>query len=103
MPKLYKVIYFPTAINDVDAILNYITIDNPPAAIELLNKIDHAISSLTQFPYIGVIPKDVNLKSKNYRMMIIDSFIVFYIINDITSVIGIMRVLPVKQNHLSIL
>jgi toxin ParE1/3/4 len=103
MPNFYKVIYFPIAIDDVNNILNYISIDNPPVALELINKIDYAISSLSQFPYKGVSPKDYHLKSKNYRMLIIDSYIVFYIVNDTLSIIEIMRVLSSKQNYLSLL
>lgn len=103
MPKLYKVIYYPTAIDDVNNILNYISIDNPPAALELINNIDDAISSLSQFPCKGVTPKDLLLKSKNYRLLIVNSYIVFYIVNDILAVIEIMRVLSSKQNYLSLL
>jgi len=103
MPKLYKVVYYPTAIDDVTNILNYISIDNPPAAIELINKLDYVISSLSQFPNKGVTPKDFNLKSKKYRLLMVDSYIVFYIVNDVLSIIEIMRVLSSKQNYLSIL
>ena len=103
MPRLYKVVYYPIAIDDVNNILNYISIDNPPAALELVNKIDNTISSLSQLPYKGVTPKDIHLKSKNYRMLIVDSYIVFYIVNEILSVIEIMRVLSSKQNYLSLL
>jgi len=103
MPNLYKIIYYPAAIDDVHNILNYISIDNPPAALELINKIDNTIGSLSQFPYKGVIPKDFNLKSKNYRLLIVDSYIVFYIVNDPLSIVEIMRVLSSNQNYLSIL
>lgn len=99
MLKPYKVIYYPAAIDDVNNILNYISIDNPPATIELINKIDAAISSLSEFPYKGVTPKDFHLKSKNYRMIIIDSYIVFYLLNDSLSIIEIMRILSGKQNY----
>lgn len=77
--------------------------DNPPVTIELINKIDVAISSLSQFPYKGITPKDFHLKSKNYRMFVVDSYIVFYIVNDVLSVIEIMRVLSGKQNYSSLL
>ena len=103
MTKLYKVIYYPTAVDDVNYILKYISIDNPSASVELINKIDYSINSLTQFPYKGVTSKDFHLKSKGYRMLIVDSYIVFYLVNDILFVIEIMRVLSSKQNYLSIL
>jgi toxin ParE1/3/4 len=103
MHKPYKVIYYPVAIDDVSNILDYISKDNPPVAIELIDKIDNAIQSLSEFPYKGIIPRDFYLKSKKYRMLIIDSYIVFYIVNDSLTVIEIMRVLSSKQNYSALL
>lgn len=99
----YKIVYYPIAMDDVSSILDYISMDNPPSAIKLINKIDNAIKSLSEFPYKGVIPKDFYLKSKKYRMLIIDSYIVFYSINESLSVIEIMRVLSSKQNYSTLL
>ena len=103
MPKLFKIVYYPTAIGDVNDILSYISIDNPPAAAELINKLDYTINFLSQFPYKGVTPKDFNLKSKNYRLLIVRSYIVFYIVNAPLSTVEIMRVLSSKRSYLSIL
>jgi plasmid stabilization system protein ParE len=74
MSKKYQITYFPTAMNDVRSILNYISLDNPTAATKLINKIDKAIQSLATFPYKGLIPNDINLKAKKYRMLIIESY-----------------------------
>jgi toxin ParE1/3/4 len=82
MSKEYQVSYFPTAMDDVRGILNYISLDNPTAAAKLIDKIDQAIQSLGTFPHKGLIPNDVHLKAKKYRMLIIESYIVFYIPND---------------------
>ena len=103
MHKPYKVIYYPIAMDDVSNILDYISKDNPPVAIELIDKIDNSIQSLSEFPYRGIIPRDFHLKSKKYRMLIIDSFIVFYIVNESLTVIEIMRVLSSKQNYSALL
>ncbi|WP_339365235.1 type II toxin-antitoxin system RelE/ParE family toxin [Vallitalea maricola] len=91
MSKPYKIIYYPTAMDDVRNILNYISIDNPPAAYQLIDKIDHAVQSLADFPSKGTIPKDLQLKTKQYRMLIIESYILFYIPNHTLSEIEIMR------------
>jgi len=103
MSKPYEIIYYPTAMDDVRNILNYISIDNPPAAYKLIDKIDHAVQSLADFPSKGVIPKDLQLKIKQYRMLIIESYIVFYIPNHTLSEIEIMRVLSSKQNYKNLL
>lgn len=99
MNNSYKIIYFPAATEDIIGILDYISIDNPPAAYNLIDKIDTSIGSLSLFPYKGVIPKDFHLKSKGYRMLIIDSYIVFYFVNEPLKTIEIMRILSSKQNY----
>lgn len=99
MSKAYKVIYYPTAIDDVRNILDYISVDNPPAASKLIEKIDKTVQSLSDFPLKGLAPKDSYLKAKQYRMLIIDSYIVFYIPNHNSFEVEIMRVLLCKQNY----
>lgn len=99
MSDSFKIIYYPSATEDITSILDYISIDNPPAALKLIDKINAAIGSLSLFPYKGVIPKDFYLKSKGYRMLIIDLYIVFYLINDSMQIIEIMRVISGKQNY----
>ena len=99
MSKSFKIIYYPAATEDIIGILDYISIDNPPAAYKLIDKIYTSIESLSLFPYKGVIPKDFHLKSKGYRMLIIDSYIIFYLINDSLKIVEIMRVMSSKQSY----
>ena len=99
MPKPYKISYYPTATQDIIYILNYISTDNPPAATKLINKIDDSIKKLADFPYMGSVPNDIHLKNKKYRMLVIKDYIVFYIPNEETSEIEIMRILSSKQDY----
>ena len=98
MENNYIIKYLPIAVADIKSILDYISMDNPPAAIQLINNFDTSIASLSQFPSKGTIPNDIRLKSLNYRMLIIDSYIVFYVINESTSIIEIRIILNGKQN-----
>lgn len=99
MSNLFKIIYYPIATEDIISILDYISIDDPPAALKLIDKINASIGSLSLFPYKGVVPKDFHLKSKGYRMLIIDSYIVFYLVNNSIQIVEIMRVISSKQNY----
>ncbi len=103
MSNSFKIIYYPSATEDITSILDYISIDDPPAALRLIDKIDASIGSLSLFPYKGVVPKDFFLKSKGYRMLIIDSYIVFYLVNSPMKTVEIMRVVSGKQNYKSFL
>ena len=86
-----KIRYLSTAENDLDDIFDYILRDKPSAALALLEKIDHSISQLALNPEIGVAPKDDRLKKLGYRMLIIDRYLVFYVVKNNT--IQIRRVI----------
>lgn len=101
MSKKYEVRYLPAAEQDLTAILNYIRQDNPTAAYKLIQEIDEVVSGLEQFPNMGVIPKDLRLKSLNYRILVIDNYLVFYVIKE--SIIEIRRIVHGKRKYSFIL
>ena len=72
--------YLATAVRDLEDIFDYIAKDRPAAAVSLLGKLDNAISQLADFPEMGVVPKDDRLKRLGYRMLIIESYLVFYVV-----------------------
>ena len=65
---------------DPDDIFEYVLKDKPSAAASLLEKFDHSISQLSLNPELGVIPKDDRLKNLGYRMLIVEKYLVFYVI-----------------------
>ena len=97
MSKKYKVHYLPAAEKDLIDILEYIRKDNPSAALKLINEIDETISKLEEFPNMGVIPKDLRLKSLNYRMLIIGNYLVFYTARN--NIVEIRRILHGKRKY----
>ncbi|MDQ7825141.1 MAG: type II toxin-antitoxin system RelE/ParE family toxin [Candidatus Eremiobacteraeota bacterium] len=60
--------------------LVYISVDRPEAPAELLNDIDRAISSLEDYPESGKIPADLRLRRMGYRILIVGTYLVFYVI-----------------------
>jgi toxin ParE1/3/4 len=93
----YKIRYLPAAEQDMVDILEYIRRDNPSAASKLINAIDETISRLEGFPHMGVIPNDLRLKSLNYRMLIIDNYLVFYVVKD--CIVEIRRILHGRRKY----
>jgi len=80
MSAPYEIRYLSTAEKDLIDIFEYIKRDNPTAAISLLEKFDKSISQLVENPFLGVIPKDERLKKLGYRMLIVDQYLIFYIV-----------------------
>lgn len=101
MNKKCEVHYLPAAQQDLIDILNYIKHDNPTAALKLIHEIDEVISKLEDFPNMGVTPKDLRLKSLNYKMLVIDNYLVFYAIKG--SIIEIRRIVHGKRKYSFIL
>lgn len=93
----YEIRYLKTAECDLYGIFDYISRDNPPAAAALLERIDHSISRLASNPFLGRIPKDVRLKNKGYRMLVVEKYLVFYIVKNKT--VQIRRIIHGARNY----
>ena len=97
MEKKYKIEYLPSSAKDLTEIVDYIKIDSPQSALNFLDKIDESISRLEQFPFIGVIPKDIRLQSLGYIILIIDNYLVFYVVFD--DIVEIRRIISGKRKY----
>ena len=95
----YNINYLPIAKKDLEKIIDYIQTDNPDAALKLLEKIDESISQLKDFPYKGKSPKDDHLQSKDYHMLVVKSYLVFYVVNENDNEVEIRRILHGKRKY----
>lgn len=97
----YSVYFTKVAMNDLDEIYRYISEElfAENAATDLLKKIEDCIKRLSVFPYYGSHLADEYLRSKEYRKLIVGSYIVFYIVNERTKQVVIMRILYGKREY----
>ncbi|PUU89542.1 MAG: RelE/StbE family addiction module toxin, partial [Halanaerobium sp.] len=58
-----------------------------------MDKIDENISQLKDFPYKGKKPDDENLNSKGYQILVIGSYLVFYVIFQREKIVEIKRII----------
>ncbi|MBE9546039.1 MAG: type II toxin-antitoxin system RelE/ParE family toxin [Proteobacteria bacterium] len=91
MSNPYEILYLSTAEKDILDIFEYIKKDNPSAAVSQLEKFDKSISQLAINPLLGVVPRDERLKKLGYRMLIVDKYLVFYVVK--TETIQIRRII----------
>lgn len=49
-----------------------------------MEKLDHSISNLASDPYLGRVPRDIRLENKGYRMLVVDKYLVFYVVKEQT-------------------
>ncbi len=82
MSTEYEIFYLQTAERDLYEIFDYIKKDNPSAASSMLEKIDKAVSQLSINPEIGVVPRNTRLRNLGYRMLIVEKYLVFYVVKE---------------------
>ena len=97
----YSIEYLPLAYDDLEDIFTYIIEDDPEAAATLLNEIDTAILHLEEFPDMGVTPKNRRLANKGYRMLVVNAYLVFYVVTG--NVVEIRRIVSSKRNYTKLL
>lgn len=89
----YSIKFTLLAKNDLEEIFDYISnfLFAEKSALNLINKIEESVMKLSDFPYSGVVVIDETLKAKGYRKLVIDNYIIFYLINEDKKEAIIMR------------
>jgi plasmid stabilization system protein ParE len=88
-----KIIWADPAIHDLDAIADYIAVENAAAARELIHRIFAAVERLQKFPRMGSLPGE--LRGLPYRQLIVPLCRIFYRAGK--NVIYIVHVLRAEQ------
>src|SRR5665648_1009468 len=97
MKNKYPIEYLPIAEKDLIEILEYVQIDNHAAALQPLDEIDKAIYKFAYFHYMGYIPKDQRIIQLSYRNLVVENYLVFYVVLD--AIIEIRRILHGKRKY----
>ncbi len=72
--------YLPAAQEDLLAILEWIARDSPTRAVTFVDRLDERIGRLERQPHLGRIPRNPKLQSYGYRVLVVESYLVFYVI-----------------------
>ena len=71
-----QVIWTEPALSDLDAIADYIALDNPAAARQLVQRIFRHVDQLEDYPESG--PKPSELRGRRYRQLVEPPCRIFY-------------------------
>jgi toxin ParE1/3/4 len=80
MSGKYTVRYLPVAEDDLVSIYDWIAGDSPARAAVFTEKLDKQIGALSSNPHLGRVPKHEKLAGYGYRVLVIESYLVFYVI-----------------------
>jgi len=97
----YTIKFTPLSNMDLEDIFNYISnnLYAQKSADNLIDKIEEHIMKLSDHPYSGAVVIDEILKSKGYRKIIIDNYILFYLVNESDKEVIIMRCIYGGRNY----
>ena len=96
MQAEYTLRYLPVALDDLRSILDFIAQDNPSRAASFIEQLDKKIGLLEEQPLLGRTPRNPKLREYGYRVLILDAYLVFYIVRGKT--IEIHRVIHGSRN-----
>jgi toxin ParE1/3/4 len=96
MANKYILRYLPVAVDDLISIFDWIANNSPATAAAFIEKLDQRIGSLKTHPFLGHIPRDDKLKSSGYRVLVIESYFVFYVVRAKT--VEIHRIIDGSRN-----
>jgi addiction module RelE/StbE family toxin len=82
MAAKYRLRYLPIAQEDLIAIFDYIAEDSPGRAFAFVDKLDKQIGHLEAHPLLGHLPKHPRLREYGYRVLVIESYLVFYVVRE---------------------
>jgi toxin ParE1/3/4 len=91
MPNKFEIRYLPIAQKDLFSILDWIAKDSPSRAVSFVSLLDKRIGALSAHPLMGRVPRNEKLRRIGYHALILEDYLVFYIIRGQT--VEIHRVL----------
>jgi toxin ParE1/3/4 len=80
--KQYEIRLLRLAEEDLTEIISYVAADRPNVAEKLLVRFNIKLAVMTTNPHVGRLPHELSLKQLNYRYLIVDNYLIFYIIDE---------------------
>lgn len=99
----YRIRYAQQAVDDMDAIFDYIMLEDQDAALKMLADFEKSISRLAVSPYIGAAIRtdEPMMIMSGYRYLVVSPYLIFYRVTD--GEIRIGRILHSRQGWLQLL
>ncbi len=96
MPDKHTLRYLPASQDDLLSILDFIAHDSATRALKFITRLEDRIGLLETNPLLGRIPRHPKLREYGYRVLAIESYLVFYVIRGHT--IEVHRVVHASRN-----
>ena len=103
--KKHSILMTHTATEDLKSIASYVAneLREPSIAKKLVGNIKEVIMSLEQMPTRYSLLRDANLAVQGIRKIMIDNYIVFYIVYEKDQIVTIIRILHSRRDWVNLL
>ncbi len=93
------------AQSDLKEIVSYISIElkNPVSAKRLLTKFKDSILNLEEMPKRQNLVKDEVLSSRGIRRLLVDNYMIFYVVDDSKNKVTAIRILYARRDWESLI
>jgi toxin ParE1/3/4 len=101
----YRIVITDLAEVDLRNIADYIANEllDPSTARKMIAKIAEAVFQLEQMPFRNGLVRDERLAASGIRHILVDSYIVFYVVSEKEETVTIIRILYGKRQWSSLL
>jgi toxin ParE1/3/4 len=101
----YRINFSKTSKTDINNIFSYICdeLKEPNIAQKLISKIKKEILSLQEMPTRFECAPDGRLKLQGIRKIVVDNYIIFYVVESNENVVFIVRILYGKRDWINLL
>ena len=99
--ETYKVKIYPTAKQDLLEVIDYLNTLSADVALRYYDKLTEEIASLSKMPERCPHPKDLALAAKGYRYLIVEKYLVFYVVAGDT--VQVRRILYGRRDYQALL
>ncbi len=93
----YEVRLLRLAEEDLTEIISYVAADRPNMAEKLLDRFNIKLAVLAASPRVGHIPHESSLKLLGYRYLVLDNYLIFYVIDG--SMIYVHRIIHGARDY----
>ena len=96
-PSKFAVRLLSVAEEDLSEVITFIAADNPAAAMALADEIEKSLEDLASHTRLGRVPEDPNLMQMGYRYLVVENYLIFYVVE--ARVVIIHRILHGARNY----
>ena len=93
----YRIKIFPAAQSDLKSIVDYLNTLSCEAALRYYDLLIEKIGTLQTLPERCALAKDLQLRLRGYRLLQVENYLVFFVINGNT--VEIRRILYAKRQY----